>query len=729
MQKPMLSFLLILALAAVLFACGKPAGGEDGREEGAALLSVKETADSRERLRYSVEEIPLPEGRRIELAGITPMGGRLYFCCRLGEQTQICSLAADGSDFQVLVPATRRIWQLRAEEDRLYALVDRGTEERADYVLAELSPEGEELAVLSLAPEEAPEAWLPFQIEVSGGRIYALGSGSGGRISLCVLDGEELLWCEDCGSASLCKLPDGRVLLSRSAEGRFVYSRIDAENRRFVPLLSLDLPLRYESGDENGLLFSYQGSVFRLQPDLSRPEKLLTLARAGLSCRQLLPEGEGFLCLDAEGRLYRLRPAGELGEEDGACVLTIAVNSEVSVYPLDKYVLEWNQSHPDCLVEIKNYYVPTGVEGDPAGFERGQDALALDVAAGKAPDMYLLNPDTDHMLLTRKGYLEDLYPYMDADPRMGREAFYQPLLRAMEFRGGLYELPGWFYVETCIAPKSLVGGPENWNYETLWRIREEEGCQTLFWNDQNRDRMFELLFLTHLYSEKLVDWETGTCFFDSPLFLHLLRAAAEFPAEEDPDWWRYSADLQQSPEAPPALLQQDWAMDCWVTPLHCWQSYGTEDYVNLGYPELGMVFEPTGSVAISAYSLHKPECWDFLSFYVSGSLEGHEECFNVLSRNMNAHYGCMVRRASTKDPYWPEDVPWENLLVKFAGIEPMMEEYLRRVDDCTAVCRQDRNVDRILRSEAARYFAGELSAEQCAANIQRRVRLYLAEQG
>ena len=728
MKKRNMVLLLLLLVAASFFACGK---GErtNASPDRPVELSLKDCIDSREKLRYCAEEIKLPEGRRIDLiCGLQTMGDRLVFRSQVGEQNQICSMDRNGSDFRVLVPNTRRIWGLCADGDRLYALVELEEDSLHPY-LTVLDAQGQSLDTLDLAPEGTPESWNPFRFEVSGGRIYVLGTGRDGQRSLCVMDGETLLWCESCDTSTLVRLPDGRVLTGRSREGQFTYSRIDADAKAFFPLLTADLPLSYESGDENGLLFSYQGEAFRLAPDFSQPEKVLTAARTGLAIRSLLPDGEGFLCVDQEGRLYRLRPDGELAADGDSCILTIAVIAEVAVYPLDKYVLEWNQSHPDCLIEIKNYYVPTGIEGDPAGCEKGMDALVMDITTGSIPDIYLLGRDMEPMLLTRKGYLEDLYPYMDADPQMGRDAFYEPLLRAMEYRGGLYELPGWFYVNTCIARKSTVGGAENWNFETLNRLREKSGCQMLFLNNWNHDRMFELLLLTHLYSSKLIDWETGVCSFDSPLYIALLKAAAEFPPQEDPDYWQYGADLQAAPELPSALLQETWSTDCWVPPLNCWESYGTEDYVFLGYPELGTVFDAAGSLAISAYSLHKPECWDFIKFYVNGCLDGHEESFNVLSRNMEANYDRMIERASTKDAYWPDDVPWENLLEKFAGIEPLMREFMQQVDDCTAVLRQDRSIDKIVQTEAARYFAGETSAEQCAANIQSRARIYLAEQG
>ena len=66
--------------------------------------------------------------------------------------------------------------------------------------------------------------------------------------------------------------------------------------------------------------------------------------------------------------------------------------------------------------------------------------------------------------------------------------------------------------------------------------------------------------------------------------------------------------------------------------------------------------------------------------------------------------------------------------MKFPGVEAMIGPFREQVDGCTAVLRQDRSIDRIVEDEAGRFFAGECSAEDCAARIQSRARLYLAEQ-
>ena len=235
MGKRICLFLLLLTLVMGLFACGKEAGSAAQRGEKPAELSAKDAAQTRERLRYEAEQISLPEDRRVDaLGGLQRMGDLLIFCCEAGEQTQLCMLRSDGTDFQVLLPNARRIWQLCCDGERIYALVEVEEEgERLRSYLAELSARGETLGSVDLAPEGVPEGWTPYRVEVSGGRIYVLGNGRDAQTSLCVLEGERLLWCESCGAASLAKLPDGRVLLGQS-RGRVAEVEEDTAEGRLL---------------------------------------------------------------------------------------------------------------------------------------------------------------------------------------------------------------------------------------------------------------------------------------------------------------------------------------------------------------------------------------------------------------------------------------------------------------------------------------------------------------
>ena len=153
--------------------------------------------------------------------------------------------------------------------------------------------------------------------------------------------------------------------------------------------------------------------------------------------------------------------------------------------------------------------------------------------------------------------------------------------------------------------------------------------------------------------------------------------------------------------------------------------YPTREPGQTNYVEGPTVY---GFMTITNTCKHTDEAWEFVKYYYNMSFDGHEESFNGLARNMKNHYDCILKRASTKDPYWPDDVPWESLLVKFPGVEAMIGPFREQVDGCTAVLRQDRSIDRIVEDEAGRFFAGECSAEDCAARIQSRARLYLAEQ-
>ena len=65
--------------------------------------------------------------------------------------------------------------------------------------------------------------------------------------------------------------------------------------------------------------------------------------------------------------------------------------------------------------------------------------------AGKGPDIIDMGFNRDalttllpYQRMARGGYLEDLWPYIENDPELGRDALLEPPLKAAEVEGGLY---------------------------------------------------------------------------------------------------------------------------------------------------------------------------------------------------------------------------------------------------------------------------------------------------
>ena len=144
---------------------------------------------------------------------------------------------------------------------------------------------------------------------------------------------------------------------------------------------------------------------------------------------------------------------------------------------------------------------------------------------------------------TSKGIIEDLYPYIDADPELNRYDFFANVLGAMEVDGKLCTTVPGFYINAVMGASSVVGDTPGWTYEEFDAALASmpEGCQPF---DQYVTRDSILQNCLALDMDEFVNWGTGECRFDSQQFIDLLNFAARFP--ETFDWENYDYSNEES---------------------------------------------------------------------------------------------------------------------------------------------------------------------------------------
>ena len=186
---------------------------------------------------------------------------------------------------------------------------------------------------------------------------------------------------------------------------------------------------------------------------------------------------------------------------------------------------EFNRSHDDIQILVKDYY---GSEEDKA---QGYERLRSEMAAGQVPDIIDL-AGVSYSQAIQKGYLEDLWPYIENDPDLGRDGVLEAPLKAAEVNGGLYAAFGAVTVDTLLGTASQVGDRTSWTFQEIQDAFEAmpEGA-TLLQFDASREMIAGILM--HLSLENYVDQETGTCSFDSPGFRSMLEFASRFPTQKE----------------------------------------------------------------------------------------------------------------------------------------------------------------------------------------------------
>ena len=78
------------------------------------------------------------------------------------------------------------------------------------------------------------------------------------------------------------------------------------------------------------------------------------------------------------------------------------------------------------------------------------------------PDLIANNMQMPIRQYAAKGLLEDLWPYIDADPEYSRDKLMTKPLESLQTDGKLYQLPIDFGVTTAIGLGKVVDGYDTW---------------------------------------------------------------------------------------------------------------------------------------------------------------------------------------------------------------------------------------------------------------------------
>ncbi len=420
---------------------------------------------------------------------------------------------------------------------------------------------------------------------------------------------------------------------------------------------------------------------------------LLTWLDAGVdrAFDVLALSGSRFLVRTYDG-LRLLEPVTAEEAASGPITVTVAAVRDPGV--LEKAVLGFNNAQDRYKAVIRDYSQYNEDDHDTAGLER----LGLDIAAGDGPDVIELQ-GVPAARYVKQGVLADLYPLLDADPDLRREDMDPRMLSAMETDGALYEFIPMAKFASAALAREVYEAMDGLTYEAL---TPERGI-TVVPGDFAYGGSDRYQFLTAAVSagSPFVDWENGTCDFDSPGFRAVLAIAAaqnDGPYAQAMEWSRSTVSL-----TPDIWTARDFA-----------QLPAAWDIVVPGMPgkdgTAGSFLVPVGmDLGICEASPNKDGAWTFLRWCM---MEG---CSDVWATPL-----------WTKHTWTDEPPTWEELGVTDpAPYEAAMEAV---IDSVAGVYHPDTDLVNIVRSEAAAYFDGAATVDETAAAIQARASLYVAEQ-
>lgn len=399
---------------------------------------------------------------------------------------------------------------------------------------------------------------------------------------------------------------------------------------------------------------------------------------------------------DSEGNFYRFGFASDYivktspGMVKSKTVLTLATFGMGN--NVQDAILRFNNSSPDYKIELRSYDGQTE-----------EDQFAMDLTTGNAADIIDLSSLPDSAI--DGGVFADLLPYIDSDPEICREDFIQPLLNSMIKDGHLYKLTANFTLITFEARAAQYPGREGWTIDYVKELIANRGENTpvFFWH---RNRAALLDMLCWMATAEYIDWEDGSCRFESESFKQWLQFVRDIPYTDT-----YTEDA--------VLLHPDDSVE--YGSAYFAKSFLQEDYVYAGFPGTsgnGSYFmdlgdESSGSsicYGISAASGHKDAAWEFLRILLKSNGGGG---FSVLKDTFEQELEASICESSPReyDIFTREDA-----------------EKLRNLVYATEkTVHDEEELLNILKEGAEQYFSGQKTLDETAALIQSRAKIYVAE--
>ncbi len=405
---------------------------------------------------------------------------------------------------------------------------------------------------------------------------------------------------------------------------------------------------------------------------------------------------------------------------------------------LRRMIVKYNRTNPDYRIEV-NDYSEYNTEED---YEAGLTKLNTEIMAGNVPDILNLNGLSTGKLAA-KGILADLMPYLENDPEL-KDQMFDNVLKALMSGGKLYRTASSFNIETVMGASSIVGDKPGWTLAEFNAALKQmpAGCEP-FSQGTTRDSI--LSWCLSMEMDQLVDWSTGVCAFDQPVFTEILKFANQFP--QDMDW----ENMEWEDETERIASGRQMLMVNYLNDFESYQMYEAifgGDATFIGFP----TSEGTGNVmsfddsgfAICARSKNKDAAWQFLRNLLTR--EYQEEYTWSLPTNRLA-FEKKLQDAMT--PEYQRDANgnfildengekieisrgrwgWGSLEVEIKALtQAQADKIMELVNTTTKVQNYDEELMQMITNEAEAFFAGQKSAEDVGRLLQSKMTIYINEQ-
>jgi len=401
----------------------------------------------------------------------------------------------------------------------------------------------------------------------------------------------------------------------------------------------------------------------------------------------------------------------------------------VTVWPhlINNAVVEFNRANSLYRIELIeldiNWQEPMG----------DFDKMALEIITGKGPDIIHTTMFPVNQWAGR-GFLTDIYEFIDADPVFNRSDFMESVLRALEMNGKLYQMASDFSISTLIGHPNVVGRNPGWSIDELGAVLEANPQATKPFGDFF-DGSALVYSIYRVDNASFVDWESGTVNFDNDYFVSLLEFARNIVVtgwdEIDFGAGGYMSQPYRDISSGEQIIMEVSFSRPWM--YSAYQDLFNGDFVFKGFPVetgSGNSLSINLGFAITSASKNQQGAWEFIRFLIS------EEWQNRQLRNDDGVFSL----PTNKNVF---ELSIANAMVENRGISvsindfntvsrPLTQEHVNiiraLVDSTSGVSFSVDPLFDIFTEGMANFFNGVSTAQDTARIIQNRASRYVSEQ-
>lgn len=508
---------------------------------------------------------------------------------------------------------------------------------------------------------------------------------------------------------------DGQVWFLADTEEGAALQAVGSEKQIPISGISNGLPVLCYGADEPGVLYlSDTTALYRVPLQTGVAEKIADLAKLNVRGGQNFSRtaNGSFVFADRSYDvpvLAALCPGASGGKQKSVLTLATVNPSGQTI----AQVREFNRSNSEYQVEILDFSSLL----DSGSYMDLFTTWNTAIAAGDTPDMIDFSNLPWHSFADR-GMLLDLNTFLP------QEDILPWLWKSVSYHGANYTFPGCFTVETLVGKQLKLGDRQHWAVQEFLALADSSDISMF----SGMSRELFLFYMEQYLLDAFLDEETKTCSFDSEEFRSLLDYAATLA---DPE------ELGFEVENSMLLIRRDLALAEPVILSNIGQMHSAESYTVgeplawIGWPgPNGTKIRPDAEIAVFKNTDHADGAAAFLHFLLSDTSQTVLGRFafpmtaSVFEKEINA----AMEPRNTNDPDLATEFTVDGTVYP---VVPLSEEDAARYEtffeNISAQIYYPWQAANILEAECGALWAGERTAAETAAQIQKRMELYLAE--